>query len=176
MQRVVIADAGPLIALARVGQLNLLPRLFGSVSVTAWVADEVLNGGDFPDSAGLRAAFTEPWLLTVEAPIPDADVWQAQCQALIHLHQIDMGEASALVMAHTLAAQGDAALLLMDDFRGRQAALHSSVATMGTAGVLMLAKQAGAIEAVKPILISLRHSGYFLSDRLVESVLAQAGE
>jgi predicted nucleic acid-binding protein len=176
MQRVVIADAGPLIALARIGHLALLSQLFGSVSVTAWVADEVLSGGDFPDSAALRSAFKEPWLQTIDIPSQDADAWQAQCQALIHLHQIDMGEASALVLAHTLADRGDAALLLMDDYRGRQAALHGSVATMGTAGVLMLAKQVGAISTVRPLLVSLRNSGYFLSDRLVESVLAQSGE
>lgn len=33
MQRIVIADAGPLIALARIKQLDLLPGLFGQVLV-----------------------------------------------------------------------------------------------------------------------------------------------
>ena len=176
MRRVVIADAGPLIGLARIGQLELLPQLFGTVSVTAWVAGEVLAGGDFPDHAALQNAFTQPWLQTVTAPDANDEAWQAQCQALIHLHQIDMGEASALVLAQQLATLGDAALLLIDDFRGRQAAQHSGVAALGTAGVLLLAKQAGAITAVKPLLIALRKEGYFLSDRLMEAVCQQAGE
>lgn len=176
MRRVVIADAGPLIGLARIGQLGLLPQLFGTVSVTDWVAGEVLAGGDFPDHAALQNAFTQPWLQTVTAPDSNDETWQAECQALINLHQIDMGEASALVFASHLAALGDAALLLIDDFRGRQAAQHSGVAAMGTAGVLLLAKQAGAITAVKPLLIALRREGYFLSDRLMEAVRLQAGE
>ncbi len=47
---------------------------------------------------------------------------------------------------------------------------------MGTAGVLLLAKQSGAIAAVKPLLIALRKEAYFLSDRLMETVRLQAGE
>lgn len=176
VRRVVIADAGPLIGLARIGRLSLLPQLFGTVSVTKWVADEVLAGGDFADIGVLKAAFVEPWLQTVAVVTAQADIWQTQCAALINLHQIDMGEATALVLAQQLTDQGDAPLLLMDDHRGRQAAQHSKIATMGTAGVLLLAKQANAIAAVKPVLQALRENGYFLSNRLIDAVLAQAGE
>ena len=41
-QRVVIADAGPLIALARIEALHLLRQLFGRVCVTTTVRDEIL--------------------------------------------------------------------------------------------------------------------------------------
>ena len=58
----VIADASPLIGLARVGHLGLLPALFGSVTVTRAVADEVLNGGQFPETPVLEDAFAQPWL------------------------------------------------------------------------------------------------------------------
>ena len=58
-KRVVIADAGPLIGLARIGQLALLPRLFGTVTVTSWVRQEVLAGGDFPDTRALQEAFSQ---------------------------------------------------------------------------------------------------------------------
>ena len=50
------------------------------------------------------------------------------------------------------------------------------MAILGTAGLLLLARQAGAIDAVRPLLLALRQSGYFLSDRLSEAVLAQSGE
>ena len=160
MKRHVIADAGPLIALARLERLDLLQRLFGSVLVTGWVADEVLAGGDFPvDLQDLTN--------------PDS---QAQCRDLMNLHQIDMGEASAMVLAQHLASQGDAAMLLMDDFRGRSAAQHSGFSLIGTTGLLLLGKQVGAIVAVKPCLLALREHGYFLSDRLIASALEQAGE
>ena len=160
MKRHVIADAGPLIALARLERLDLLKRLFGTVLVTGWVADEVLAGGDFP-------------VELQDLTNPDS---QAQCRDLMNLHQIDMGEASAMVLAQHLASQGDAAMLLMDDFRGRSAAQHSGFSLIGTTGLLLLGKQVGAIVAVKPCLLALREHGYFLSDRLIASALEQAGE
>ena len=160
MKRHVIADAGPLIALARLERLDLLQRLFGTVLVTGWVADEVLAGGDFP-------------VELQDLTNPDS---QAQCRDLMNLHQIDMGEASAMVLAQHLASQGDAAVLLMDDFRGRSAAQHSGFSLIGTTGLLLLGKQVGAIVAVKPCLLALREHGYFLSDRLIASALEQAGE
>lgn len=40
--RVVIADAGPLIALARINSLNLLQGLFGRVLITRTIKEEIL--------------------------------------------------------------------------------------------------------------------------------------
>lgn len=176
MRRVVVADAGPLIGLARIKQLALLGRLFGTVVVTSWVAQEVLAGGDFPDKTALQDAFAQGWLQTADMAYTTPDLLQTQCRDLINLHQIDMGEATALVLAKQLHAQGTMALLLIDDHRGRQAAQHSGITTMGTAGLLVLAKKVGAVNAVKPLLLELRENGYFLAERLMAAVLEQVGE
>jgi predicted nucleic acid-binding protein len=64
-KRVVLADAGPLIALARIGHLQLLPGLFGEVSITQQVAAELIGGGSFPDSAELHKALAQARLKTV---------------------------------------------------------------------------------------------------------------
>ncbi len=124
----------------------------------------------------LKAAFTEPWRQAADLADTDvdADASLEECRAMINLHQIDMGEASALVLAQQLATQGTAALLLIDEHRGRQAAQHCKVAVICTAGLLVLAKQAGAVDKVRAL--ALRDGGYLLSDRLVEAVLAQSGE
>lgn len=39
--RLIIADAGPLIGLARINKLNLLQTLFHKVSITTVVAEEI---------------------------------------------------------------------------------------------------------------------------------------
>ncbi len=61
---VVIADAGPLIALARIGHLHLLREIFSNVLITATVQQEVLLGGDFADSARLENAIHEHSIIT----------------------------------------------------------------------------------------------------------------
>lgn len=170
--QVVIADAGPLIALARIGQLSMLQELFGNVAVTDTVVMEVSQGGDFPDTQTLAEALAQPWLQTIVQPSQDL----VMCQRWIDLYQIDLGEASAMVLASQYQSQGDMPLLLLDDARGRYAATHAKLPVLGTAGLLVLAKKSGCITTVKPLLAALRQGHYFLSDALVAAVLARAGE
>ena len=174
--RVVIADAGPLIGLARIDRLGLLQGLFGQVTVTTQVAQELLAGGPFPDTQIFLDALSLPWLQTVDLDNLFPGGGQDRYRDWMHLYQIDLGEASALVLAQHLTAQGVGVLLVMDDSRGRSAAQHANMALIGAAGLLLLAKQTGLIDAVKPSLLALRQNGYFLSDRLIEAALRQAGE
>jgi len=178
-QRVVIADAGPLIGLARIGQLDLLRRLFGAVHVTQQVAEEVLDGGNFREAPTLRTAFAQGILVLVQDAGDGVAVTATPSEdsaALVHLFQIDRGEASALMLARHLLARAGQPLLLIDDQRGRAAAHHLRLTTIGTAGVLLLARRTGLLPAVAPVLRALRQEGYFLSDSLVEQILTQAGE
>ena len=176
MKRIVIADAGPLIALTGVGKLDLLPRLFGNVSITTQIAQELITGGPFPDFGVLQAALSQPWLSKVDIADLLPDDWLDQCKTLMNLYQIDMGETSAMVLAGYVQAQGDTPLLVMDDFRGRVAAQHAGMSMIGTAGLLLLAKQVAAIPSVKTLLLAMRQNGYFVSDRLIADASRQAGE
>lgn len=168
-----MADAGPLIALAGIGHLALLHTLFGCVRVTSTVADEVLQGGNFPDGSVLAQALAQNWLQRVNVDSPDQ---LSQARILMNLHQIDAGEASSMVLAQQAHAKGNKALLVMDDLRGRNAAQHARINVIGTTGVLLLAKRQGQVSHVKPLLLDLRQNGYFLSQRLIDSALQQAGE
>ncbi len=61
-RRVVIADAGPLIALARIDSIALLRRLFGRVCITETVRDEILPAAPaFPDADWLADVLLEGW-------------------------------------------------------------------------------------------------------------------
>ena len=161
-----------MIALARIGQLNLLPRLFGKLLLTDLVASELTDGGVSADTAVLQKAFAADWLEIIKTS--DQDL--LQCCDWVNLHQIDMGEASALVLATTHVALGDDVLIILDDERGRQAAQHASLSVLGTAGLLILAKNAKMIIEVKPLLMTLQAEHYFLSERLLKAVLQLANE
>ena len=174
--RVVIADAGPLIALARIDQLGLLPGLFGQISITTQIAAELLGGGAFPDTPLLGAALSQPWLTTIDLANLLTDDVGERCKEWMNLYQIDLGEAGAMVLAQLGQSQGQKALLVMDDHRGRSAAQHAGLAVVGTTGLLLLAKQENLVKQVKPLLLKLQQSGYFLSTRLIEAALRQAKE
>ena len=61
MARLVLSDASPLplIALSLIGRLDLLPALFGPITITEVVQAEVLAGGDRPGQTALAAATRE---------------------------------------------------------------------------------------------------------------------
>jgi predicted nucleic acid-binding protein len=179
LRHAVIADASPLIGLARTGRLGLLSRLLGPVQVTQVVVDEILGAGVFPETPRPRDAFESGDLVVARVPQPgdvDAPAWVDTCANLMHLHQIDAGDASSLALAGRLAAQAWQTLPLIDDRRGREAAATPQIATIGAVGVLLLTRRAGRLESTEPALRELRNTGYFLSDRLVAAALAQAGE
>ena len=67
-QRLVAADASPLIGLASAGAFDLLRELFHNVTVIAAVRDEVLAGGELPGAPELDAAIRDGWIEIVPNP------------------------------------------------------------------------------------------------------------
>lgn len=156
-ERIVIADAGPLIALSRIRQLDLLRRIFGGIRVTATVRDEMLGGGVFPGQSDIAGAIGD-WLHPVAVDLGD---WRAINP------DIDPGEASSL----RLAERHPGSLLLIDDRAGRLEAQARGLLYMGLAGVARRARLPGLIAAARPLLEALREAGYFLSDDLPREIL-----
>lgn len=166
-RRVVIADAGPLIALARIDSLALLRRLFGRVSITATVRDELLPAdATFPDAERLTRTLAEGWIEVVDPP---HDEWRPLNPG------VDPGEASTIHMACRWRDAGDAVLLVIDDRAGRLEAKHHGIALIGTAAVIGLATTEGLIPAARPLLERLAASGYYLGQAVIDAVLAEAG-
>lgn len=171
---VVIADAGPLIALARIGRLDLLRQVFGEVVLSSVVADEIGIPGS-PDTAKarvdvgpIREAMAAGWLTIANPGV------EGSYQPLNP--GVDAGECSTIALALLRQAAGERVLVILDDRCGRAEARSQRLAIIGTAAVLVLAKERTLIPACAPLLIALREQGYFLSDGLVASVLGQAGE
>lgn len=159
MVEVVVADTGPLIALARLELLGLPGKLFRRVLITPMVLSECVAKPDRGEGALIRAALDAGLFQLIEAPDGDPD-WA-----------IDAGEASsiALAMSQNLG-------VLIDDKAGRKLARHLNRPVIGTVGLLALAKRKGQLVLVRPYLDALTESGYFLGDDVVATVLRLAGE
>jgi predicted HicB family RNase H-like nuclease len=84
MARLVLADASPLIGLARVDGLPWLGALFGVVLMSPEVRREVLPNRGHPDERAILAAETTGWLRETGPPptdpeLPDLDEGEAAC-------------------------------------------------------------------------------------------------
>ena len=160
----IVADAGPLIALARIGQLELLRRLYSEVVIPPAVLHELALGSGRLGAAVLEDSVKSGWL--VEQPA----IQTTTIPKLAPL--LGRGEAEAIA----LAALEDTRFLLIDDAKGRRAARQQGIPVVGVAGVLLVAKEQGEIDAVKPILDDLANIGYRLSAQLVTEILSMAHE
>ncbi len=161
MAKFVAADASPLIALAAAGELDLLRGLYDTVTITRLVKDEVTGRGDRPGAREIDAAMRSGWLRVAPAP-PET------CR----LTQIEAGEASTLA----LAAEHDDALVLMDDALGRAQAAALRLEVLDLAGLLLAAKRAALLDAVRPLVARLARRGFTLPEEARRELLSAAGE
>jgi len=159
---VVVADSGPLIALACCNCLKLLPAVFDAIHVPRAVLIETAADRARPGATDI-AAFVQ----THAQVHPDRDdaIYAA---AASHL---DEGEAQALSLAHALGCA-----VLMDERRGRQTAIEQGLPLFGVLGVLLQAKRIGKIEHIAPVLDRMQINGYRVAQALIEEALKLAGE
>ena len=167
-RRFVIADAGPMIALARIDSIALLRELFGRVCISEVVRDEIQPAASaFPDADLLAHALHEGWIEVIGVPLGD---WQPLNPG------VDSGEASVICAACRWRDAGDSVLIVMDDRAGRLEARSRGIALIGTAAVIGLAKTEGLVPAAKPLLERLAQSGYYLGQAVTAAVLADVGK
>jgi uncharacterized protein len=159
----IIADAGPLIGMARVGLLPLLGELYSTVVVPPRVYEELQISLLRPGYEALATAFREAWM-TVEAPHSTIDLAELK-------EFLGEGEAEAIA----LAQQRDARILI-DEKRGRSVASSRGLQIVGTGAVLLLAKERGLIDKVGDALDQLASHSYRLSPSLRARILELAGE
>lgn len=87
--------------------------------------------------------------------------------------KLDPGEAEAIALALEIQAN----LILMDEDLGRKIALQYHLQPLGILGILLKAKKAGLIVAVKPLMDNLIvKARFFVHQNLYDDVLQLAGE
>jgi uncharacterized protein len=160
---VTVSNSTPLIHLAKIGQLHLLPELFGTLLIPQAVYTEcVLEGRGYEESTRIAQA---RWLQVV--PVVN--------QTLLTLlnSELDKGEAEAIVLA--LERQADR--LLLDDTEGRNKARLYGLPYTGTLGILLRARQVNKLNAsFRATLDALQASGFWLDKHLYQRLIQEAGE
>ncbi len=160
---IVIADSSALVALSACQVLPLLEILFEKVYVPEAVYKEVsIKGKSEADP------LTE-YLNTRTKSV------RANKTQVINAANLGSGEQEAIALYMELAAD----LLIIDDARAKKTAYANGLEVMGSVGVvgvLLLAKQRGLINKIRPMLNLLAVSDIHLGSNIIEKALGLAGE
>ncbi len=156
--RPVVSNTTPLINLAGVGLLDLLPQIYGTISISAVVRLEY--------EAGLRPGDPLldqlPWLHIVEF-VPSAANLP---------HNLDSGEAATIQLALAVHARA----VLLDEQLARRVAVAHNLPIVGTLGVLLVARQINLIPAILPVIDQMIAQGRRISSTLRARIVRAAGE
>ena len=161
---IVVADTGPVIALAKLDRLDVLDIFGAPVAVTPYVRRELLSK---------PASETKEIERALERRIQVRDVPTLGTKTKEVVGRLDPGEREAVALA---AALDEEAVLIMDDQAGRRVARQLNCPVTGVIGVLLRAKERGRIDAVTPLLRQLQEGGYWLSDEIIEHARELADE
>jgi predicted nucleic acid-binding protein len=157
MHKRVVVNSTPIIALLRVGRLEILRKLYSEITIPKAVRDEVVIKNS-------RALDNHGWIRVMA--ISNVAAKEAFISAL---HD---GEVETMLLAKELNAD----LVIMDDALARRHAKYLELNITGTIGVLLRAKHDGVIDEIKPILDDLLKFGFYISDCVCRDVLRLAGE
>jgi len=135
-----VSNASVLIALAKLGMLYLLEKLFRTITVPTVVFAEVTRDIKKPGAKILKEA---EWITVIEP----------SNKALVNmlLDFLDEGEANAIELAREINAD----LVLLDEKEARRIARRLGLKILGTLGILILAKRKGHLKLVKPLIENL---------------------
>ncbi len=157
----VVINASPFILLSKSSLIELLPQLFTEICMPEAVAEEIISGGDIATDKFYE--YEDKQITICLANIAE--------EVLIW----NLGDGETEVLSFALSNKPNFTALI-DDRAARKCANTLGIKTLGTGGILILAKERGLIEEVAPMLKKLQDAGLWISDEVVEIILKQANE
>ncbi len=158
---IVVSDTTPIIPLMKIGQLNLIEKLFGEIKIPKAVYTELISNPRFKEEAKQiqDSAFIR---YTIVEDIKSVEL-------LRRATGLDLGESEAIILSDSCGAD----LLLMDENKGRQVARQMGLHLMGTVGMLRVAYEEKMLsyQEIIDCIEALRENGRHISDRLFRQLL-----
>lgn len=161
----VISNTSPLLNLAIIDHLFLLPQQFGQIYIPPAVFTELKINQDLPGSRALEAAVNQGWLIsqTVENTL------------LVNLLRRDLHQGESEAIA--LAVECSADKILLDEKEARQVARALGISTIGILGILLKSWNERRIASIKAVIARLEQEARFrIAPALLAQVLEESGE
>lgn len=161
---IAVSDASPLIALARIGRLNLIKSLFGRVLIPDAVYQEVVvSGAGLPGASEVRHA---EWIETYSGADNAVSYLAAEYAGL------GEGEAATIRLAKQLSAD----IAILDDAKARRVALAAGLTITGSIGLLELGFRRGLVKDLRAAYVDLLKQGIRFDLGLLRASLAKFGQ
>jgi predicted nucleic acid-binding protein len=151
---IVVSDASPFNVLVRIGCVDVLSALFGTVIIPPAVAAE-LSHPSTPEVVRKWLDDRKVWLI-IQAPLNIDPTLQID----------DVGEAEAISLALELKAD----LLLADDRKARRLARERGLAMTGAVGVLELASARGLL-VLHDAFDRIRQTDFRVAEQILQEAL-----
>jgi predicted nucleic acid-binding protein len=152
---IVVADTSPINYLILIGQIDVLPKLFGAVVIPYAVREELLRG-PAPESVRSWALHPPEWL-EIRTPAHPAET---------SLASLDAGERDAIAIAEELLAD----VLVVDDRAARRVAQSRGLAVIGILGVLHEAADRGLLE-LRGAIKALQRTSFYITPNVLKPLL-----
>lgn len=167
----VIVDASPLIALAKMQRLALLAAVYGDVGIAPAVKRETLDEGRRIAAPGvnlIELALEERSISVLRLTVRE----KSAAERIVNSSRLHAGEAESLALARSRKA-----LVMLDDREARMLASAQGVSCVGTAGFLLEAFGAGRMNVgeLEDAVLELSRT-IWLSPAVVAEILKRAKE
>ena len=146
----IIVDTSCLVVLHKIGELDLLKKLYENILITESVAKEF--GFSLPN-----------WITVTKSEKEDKE--------FLRKYNLDSGELSVIALA-----KDKGGLLILDDLKARVAAADLNLDYTGTLGTLVEAKLSGHLSSLKRVLDQIKLTNFYLSEELEDKLLQMVGE
>ena len=160
---IVVSDTSPIRGLLSIKKTDLLEQLFDSIVIPKAVEEELyrIKAVDID----IPAFLNKSWVKVMEIK---------NTKQLNELRKhIDSGESEAIILAKELNCN----LILIDEDKGRRIAKSLDIEVLGLIGILVLAKQKGLLNEIKPLLDDLRDNyGFWINNELFVKIIKSVNE
>ncbi len=156
-----VINTSPLIVLFKSNLIDILPKICEEIIIPNTVWQEIVESdkNDLPSQQLPKITWGKRTQLASISPIITA--WG-----------LDAGETEVLSFAY----ENKGYKVIIDDLAGRRVARTLNIPLIGTAGLLLLAKQNGFLDSITLAIQSLQNSGLWLADDLIQYLIKEAGE
>lgn len=156
----VIVNNTPMVAFYLFQRFDLFRDLFDEVFIPQAVYSEFLAVDQAKRATALAHA---PWIKVIA--LQDSSKKAT-------FTNLDEGEAEVLAVAQ----ERNARLVIVDEERARKLARRLELPLSGTLGILILAKENGLIDAIRPFIKILQNAGFHFSETLLANVFVAVNE